>query len=102
MGLGRRPEWGLERGQGRGLVRWQGPRQERALLRHDGQGLVRGQVSGLERGPGQRRGQCLLPALLLWPARPQDQGLLRGEGFPQPTGEWWRRGRSEVKMQSAR
>ena len=66
----------------------QGPRQERALLRREGQELVRGLVSGLERGPGQRQGQCLLPALVSGSERRQDQGLLRGEGLPQLTGEW--------------
>ena len=57
-------------------------------MRRDGQGLVRVLASGLERGLGQRRGQCLLPALVSGPERRQDQGLLRGEGLPQLTGEW--------------
>jgi len=57
-------------------------------VRHDGQGLGQGLVSGLKRGPGQRQGQCLLPALVSGPARRQGQGLLRGQGLPQPAGEW--------------
>jgi hypothetical protein len=81
-----RPERGLERGQGRGLVRAQGPRQKRALVRRDGQRLVRGLVSGLERGPGQRQGQCLVPTLVSGPERRQDKGLLRGQGLPQLSG----------------
>jgi hypothetical protein len=69
-----------------GLDRWQGPRQEQALVRDDGQRLVRGLVSGLERGPGQRQGQCLVPALVAGPERRRDQGPLRGQGLPELTG----------------
>ena len=104
LGLGRGLDRRLlrtpERSEEQGLVKGREQRPEQMLFRATGQGLeqgplprprqapVRGLVLGLERGPGQRRGQCLLPALLSWPARPYDQGLLRGEGLPEPTGEW--------------
>jgi len=42
----------------------------------------------LERGQGQRQGRRPRRGLRRRHERPEDQRLLRGQGLPQPSGEW--------------
>jgi len=91
-------------------VRAQEQHQEGPRFRLVERVLARGPVMRRERWLLQRRGQRLPPTLLSWPARRQDQGLLRGEGLPEPSRGWeklgqcrsqkWRR--AQVRSQRSR
>lgn len=73
----------LLRREDRVRVRAQVQCRNRVLLGYEYRRPVRGPVMGPERLPAQRPERLRFPALL----RPQGRGPVRGQGFPQPSGE---------------